>query len=180
VAVLQGLRQLGVRIAPADAEAYMQLWRWSGWLMGIDSELLPTTESEGLRIADIIAATQGLPDEDSRSLTRALLKGPPRAPKNEHERANARRMERFTTAMCRALIGDALADRLDVPRSSWRYMVPLVRRLVSSVELVRANVPFGDVPAMWAGTRYWDRVLERGLANAETMFGLPLRLASAA
>jgi hypothetical protein len=59
-------------------------------------------------------------------------------------------------------------------------MVPFVRRLVSSVELVRANVPFGDVPAVWAGTRYWDRVVEIGLAGAMAEFGLPQGLARAA
>ena len=65
-------------------------------------------------------------------------------------------------------------------RTSWRYMVPFVRRLVSSVELVRERVPFGDVPAVWAGTRYWDRVVEIGLAGAMAEFGLPQALARAA
>src|SRR6202012_6245532 len=62
VVVLEGLRQLGVRIASADAEAYMHLWRWSGWLMGIDPDLLPATEAEGRRLGDMIAATQAPPD----------------------------------------------------------------------------------------------------------------------
>jgi hypothetical protein len=82
--------------------------------------------------------------------------------------------------MCRLLIGDEIADSLAVPRSSWRYMLPLVRRLVSSVELVRANVPFGDVPAVWAGTRYWDRVVDVGLAGAAAEFALPQSLSRAA
>jgi len=51
---------------------------------------------------------------------------------------------------------------------------------VSSVELVREKVPFGDVPAVWAGTRYWDRVVEIGLAGAMAEFGLPQGLARAA
>jgi hypothetical protein len=180
IIVLQGLRQLGVRIAPVDAEAYMQLWRWSGWLMGIEPELLPATEAEGARLAELFTLTQGEPDDDSRRLTRALLHAPLLEAKTRRERANARRLVDFSAAMCRELLGDDLAGSLALPRTSWRYMVPFVRRLVSSVELVRESVPFGDVPAVWAGTRYWDRVVELGLAGAMADFALPQKLAHAA
>jgi hypothetical protein len=175
VAVLLGLRQLGMRIAPEDAEAYMQLWRWSGTVMGIDPELLPATEAEAVRLGMLVAATQGDPDEDSRRLTRALLESPLREAKTRRDRANAERVVRFSAAMCRTLVGDEIADKLGVPHTSWRYMMPFARRLVSSVELVRENVPFADVPAVWAGRRYWDRVIAVGLA---TEFGLPQRLAA--
>jgi hypothetical protein len=180
VIVLEGLRQLGVRITRDDSDAYMQLWRWSGWLMGIDLELLPPTEAEGRRLGDIITATQGPPDDDSRRLTRALLASPKAEAKNAHERTNARRLATFSAAMCRSLLGDDTADQLGVPQTTWRYAVPLARRLVSSMELVREKVPFGDVPALWAGTRYWDRVVELGLTGAAAELALPHRLSRAA
>ena len=131
----------------------------------------------GATVVEVIAATMGEPDEDSQRLTRALLDAPLRAAKTRQEMANAKRVVRFSAAMCRTLLGGELADKLAVPRTPWRYMVPFVRRLVSSVELVRENVPFGDVPAVWAGTRYWDRVVEIGLAGAMAEFGLPQALA---
>jgi hypothetical protein len=180
VVVLRGLRKLGVRVAPDDAEAYMQLWRWSGWLMGIEPELLPAGEAEALRLGELIAATQGEPDDDSRRLTRALLEAPLTIARGPRELANARRVARFSAAMCRELLGAKMADRLGVPKTSWRHLVPFVRRLVASVELVRERVPFGDVPAAWAGRRYWDRVIEEGLTQATAEFALPRRLARAA
>jgi ER-bound oxygenase mpaB/B'/Rubber oxygenase, catalytic domain len=180
VIVLEGLRQLGVRITRSDSDAYMQLWRWSGWLMGVNLELLPGTEAEGRRLGEIIAATQGAPDDDSRRLTRALLQSGKREAKSAHERTNARRLATFSAAMCRSLLGDETADQLGVSQTSWRYMLPFARRLVSSMELVRENVPFGDVPALWAGTRYWDRVVELGLAGAAADLALPQRLSHAA
>jgi ER-bound oxygenase mpaB/B'/Rubber oxygenase, catalytic domain len=180
VIVLQGLRQLGMRISPEDSEAYMHLWRWSGWLMGIDPDLLASTEAEGVRLGEVIAATQGIPDDDSRALTQALFGAGVRMAKTAREQANAERVARFSKAMCRALLGDEMADHLGIPRTSWQYMVPFVRRLVSSVEAVRERVPFGDVPAVWAGTRYWDRVVAVGLAGATAEFALPKGLARAA
>jgi hypothetical protein len=179
VAVLDGLRELGVRIGRANAEAYMHLWRWSGWLMGVDPELLPATESEGMRLGYLIHATEGPPDDDSRRLTRALLEAPLRVAKTPRERANALRAVQFGAAMCRALIPQEMADHLAVPHTPWRYVVPLVRQLVSSMERVRTHVPLCDVPAMWAGTRYWNRVVAEGLADGAT-FGLPKGLAHAA
>ena len=180
IIVLEGLRQLGMRIPWREAEAYVHLWRWSGWLIGVDPELLPATEAEGIRLAQLIGATLGEPDDDSRRLTRALLHSPLQAAKTRGELANARRLVRFSEAMCRHLMGDDLADKLSLPRTSWRYMVPFARRLVSSVELVRETVPFADVPAVWAGRRYWDRVVEVGLSGALAEFGLPQNLSRAA
>ena len=180
VIVLDGLRHLGIRIPRREAEAYVHLWRWSGWLMGIDPELLPATEAEGIRIGEVIAATMGEPDDDARRLTAALLDAPLRTARTPREQANARRLIQFSGAMCRALLGAELADKLAIPSTPWRLLVPFVRRLVSSVELVRERVPYGDVPAVWAGTRYWDRVVEVGLAGAMAEFGLPPGLARAA
>jgi len=176
--VIDGLRQFGVRVSPEDAEAYMQLWRYSGTLMGVDRDLLPTTEAEARRLGELIAATQDEPDADSRLLTRALLEASRRAAKTSSERKRAERTARFSAGLCRELIGADLADKLGVPTSAWRMVVPLIRRFVSGAELVRGAVPFAGSPALRAGTRYWDRVVEVGLANATMEFGLPQRLAA--
>jgi hypothetical protein len=178
--VLEGLRQLGMRIPTAEAEAYVQLWRWSGWLMGVDPELLPATEAEGIRLRELIVATMGEPDQDSRELTRALLDSTLRRGTTPRERANADRVMRLNAALCRDLVGADMADKLAVPNTPWRYTLPFVRRLVSSIDLLRRGVPFGDARALRAGTRYWERVVEIGLHGTIAEFGLPQSLARAA
>jgi hypothetical protein len=180
ITVLDGLRDLGVRIPPEEASAYMQLWRWSGALIGLEPELMVSTEAEARAYVDLISATQGAPDDDSRSLMKALLDAPLRLAKTRGEMANAKRLRRFSAAVSRELIGDARADDLAVPRSTWRFSLPVLRRVVATVERVRENVPFGDVPMVWVGTRYWDRVIEVGLAGAMAEFGLPQSLMRAA
>jgi hypothetical protein len=176
VVVMEGLRQLGAHIAQADADAYVQLWRWSGWLMGIELDLLPATESEGRRLGEIIASTQGPPDDDSRRLARALIEGPLRDATTPDGKASAERMVRFSRAMCRSLLGDLTADQMGVAPTSWRYLVPLTRPLVSGMELLREKVPFGNGSALRAGTRYWDRVVDLGLTGAVAEFALPREL----
>jgi hypothetical protein len=154
VAVLEGLRHLGMTITAEEAEAYMHLWRWSGWLVGVDPELLPATEREGARLGALIRATQGPPDDDSRALTRALLFSAPRG-------AGLRREGRVpvvSAALCRTLIGDDLADALAVPRTPWQRAVPAVRRLVSALDFATKAVPGGPDFALDRGRRYWERV----------------------
>lgn len=166
VAVLEGLRRLGMVITADEAEAYMHLWRWSGWLVGVDPELLPATESEGARLGAIIRATEGPPDDDSRALTRALLSsGRRRSDSRGGARADGQGdaqadppVPAVSAALCRSLVGDDLADALDVPRTPWQRAVPVARRLVSAVEFATRAVPGGPDFALERGRRYWDGV----------------------
>lgn len=81
--------------------------------------------------------------------------------------------------VCRELLGDELADKLGVQRSALRYALPVLRRLVRSVEHVRHRVSLAERSAVAAGTRYWDRVVEIGLQGATAEFGLPSHLVAA-
>ena len=174
--VIDGLRQLGVRISPDESEDYLHLWRWSGWLMGIDPELLAATEREARQLADLMSATQAPPDDDSRALTRALLDSPRTAAKTDRDRRIADRSLHFSAAVCRLLVGDSIADQLAVARSPLSYAAPIVRRLLSTADRVRQSVPSAQASARRAGRRYWDRLAEVGMANATSEFVLPERL----
>ena len=110
--LIEGVKKLGMRIRHEDADAYMQLWRYAGLLMGVDPEILPTGVTEGKRLAELVQATMGPPDEDARALTRSLLRSPLAAARNERERKNLERRVEFAKSLCRELVGDDLADRL--------------------------------------------------------------------
>jgi hypothetical protein len=178
--VLRGLRQLGCSIPADEAERYLGLWRYVGHVIGVESELLSATEPEAQALADLIAATEGPPDEDSRELVRALMEVPLGLAKTNEERSRAERQVGLSYGLCRALIGDALADGLQLPRDGWRHAVPALRLVLSRAESVRRHVPLGlgDRLAHAAGKRYWDLVLERGMVMAYAEFGLPDRLAA--
>ena len=135
IVLIDGLRKLGVHVPWEDGDRYMQLWRYSGWLSGVETDLLPASETEAMRYADLIQATLGEPDEDSRRLTRALLDSPLEGAKTRADRRNGERRRVFGTALCRELVGDELADKLGVAKSSWRLMVPFMKRFVSGVGL---------------------------------------------
>ena len=180
VAMMDGLRKLGVRIDTDEGERYMHLWRWVGHVIGVDPQLLPASEPDATRLADLIAATMGPPDQDSRDLTKALFDAAFEGAVTPKQKRDAARRVLFGTTLCRELVGDELADALHVPRNSVRFALPMVRRLVGGVERFTRAVPFAERGALAAGSHYWDRVVQIGLQGATYEFGLPSALGSLA
>ena len=146
--------------------------------MGVAPEILPAGEAEGRRLADLIRATTAPADADGRALTRTLIETPLSLARSPRERAMLERRVEFSKAVCRELLGDELADQLGVERTRWRLTVPLLKRVIGAAETLRDRVPGVDRTALTTGTRYWDRVVEVGLAGATAEFKLPDRLAA--
>jgi hypothetical protein len=72
--VLHGLRLMGAEIAQTDADAYMVAWREIAPLLGIDKALVPSTEAEGVSLANQIGNRQIRSTQEGRELTEELLK----------------------------------------------------------------------------------------------------------
>ena len=176
VSIVDGLRKLGMRVTPDEAEAYIHLWRWAGRTIGVHPDVLPTSEAEAMRLADLIALTMGEPDQDSRDLTRALFESAYEGRRSRQSVREAERSVMIGRLICRELIGDELADKLDVPRQPIRYAMPVMRHFVTALERVTRAVPFGEQGAAAMGMYYWDRVVELGLQGATYEFPLPKSL----
>lgn len=69
---LISLRALGVPVTKAEGEAVMHLWRYIGWLMGVEEPWLARTEAEGRRSFYHAMLLSPGPDQNSRLLARAL------------------------------------------------------------------------------------------------------------
>jgi hypothetical protein len=177
VVVLDGLRLLGLDVSPAEAEHYTQLWRYVGRVIGCDPELTPGSEIEARQLGDLISATQGPPDDDSRALTYALLHAGLSVAKTAKERRRGRFERELGQGLVRGLLGDATGDALGVPVTRWRHTVSVLRGINVAAERVRQRVPAAHRAAIEGGHRYWDRVVEIGLAGATAEFRPPERLA---
>lgn len=183
VVALSGLTRLGFHFSRNEREGFMQLWRYSAYLSGIESDLLCATEAEGLRLWDLIQTTQGEPDEDSRGLARALMESGIDSATfgGTAGRQEGRRewLIRFCYGLSRSLIGKKPADGLHYPRSHWRFAaVPLLRAVVLPVELLQRAIPGGKTWGISSGTRVLRRVVETGLAGKPAEFRMPKGLAA--
>jgi len=68
-----GMQLLGVRYTDRERADIHHLWRYAGWLMGVDEQLLPATEDDSWRLLWLLATSEFTPDDDSRRLAAALL-----------------------------------------------------------------------------------------------------------
>ncbi|WP_121255136.1 oxygenase MpaB family protein [Nocardioides ferulae] len=110
-------RLLGVRVSRRDGAAVMHLWSYVGWLMGVDEEWLPRTEREGRRLLYHFLSHDPPPDDNSRTLARALIDMSDLAPVGRWRRRYER--ERALSAGT-FLLGPAAMRDLGLPlRPPW-------------------------------------------------------------
>jgi hypothetical protein len=177
IAPLEALTRLGFDFSDEERESVMQLWRWSGYLMGIEPDLLCVTEFEARRALELSLMTREAPDEDSRRLTDALMNAVPGffvGP--ESDRSKVAWMVDACYAISRVLIGDEISDGLHYPRNPWRFVLPVLRRMVAQTELLRRYTPRGRELVMDAATEILERLKATGFGGAAADFDLPPRL----
>jgi hypothetical protein len=175
--VLDGFQKLGFRYEPDEGEALIHLWAYVSHVMGVEPRLLCRTVAEATRFADMVAATQGPPDDDSRALVKALLESNIHAARTDEGRARALKMLPVSYGLCRGLLGDELADSLAIPKNRYRFVVPAARAVISAGKRVFDRVPFGERLSLALGNRYWDDAVARGLRGVPAGFEPPAAIA---
>ncbi len=73
---LMGSRLFGVFFSKKESKAFMHLWRYIGWLLGMDEHWLAITEGDGLRKLYHTFMTHRLPDEKVTMMGKALRNEP--------------------------------------------------------------------------------------------------------
>jgi hypothetical protein len=172
---LDGLRLLGLRVGPEEADDYIHLWKFAGWILGVETDLLPDREHDAREVAECIYLTQGIPDADSRALTAALLHSPVQVAGTPLQRRLAAARVRLSHGLCRHLIGNDLADALGVPQAD-AFSVPLLVDLLAGLDRVRQAYPSAEAAAERFGRRYWQFVIDVGLGGGSATFAMPDRL----
>lgn len=74
--MLTGMRALGIPVTRHESRAVMHLWKYAGWLMGVDEKWLVDRERDGLVRLYHTFLTQSRADWTSRELGAALAREP--------------------------------------------------------------------------------------------------------
>src|SRR5579872_2900855 len=176
VGVLDGLTRLGYRFEAVEREALVHLWRYAGYLLGVDNELLIADEFEGHRLLDLMFAFEPQPDDDSRALVDALMQTSYTYVRNF--KAGQWCSVNLCYGISRALIGDEQAAALRYPQTFWKWLVPAVRPGTWLVETARKFSTRVQALATVAGPKAFRHLLsERGLKGRTGEFAIPRRIA---
>ena len=176
---VEGLRIFGFIVSEAEAQAWIELWRYVGWVMGTELELLPRDYAEASQLRELIEQTQGPPDADSRALAAALLAGP-RIPDDAGGGARAliRARAGLSHGVCRMLMGDAVADGLGVePAPLAAQLLPVIPAVIGGFERLRVLTPVLAESQRELGRRYWTWAERVSLAGKPARYGRPSGLA---
>lgn len=172
-----GVRKLGLETDSEEAESFMHLWRYGGHLMGVDPEILPTSEFEAWGLANLIRATQGPPDEDSRTLTAALFNAALQNAKTPEEIRLGTFRREMGRGFCRQLLGADLANQLGIPRTPAEGAYFVFRAAAQAGEAARKRSPELHRRMVASGANYWERVVKDGLGTMPADFKPPTKLA---
>lgn len=170
--VLLGVRLLGVPVTPEESRAVMHLWKYVGWLLGVDDDWLVDTERERHRLNYHLLRAQGDVTPAGGELARAIVEVQrerhfARWPRTSQVLARERLLSMLTV-----FLGTTSMRELGLPlRPPWAHPVVLGANAVRYRMLGRT--PSGRRRLDAWGTRTRHRILASYYGPDDT--GQPLR-----
>lgn len=176
IGVLDALSRIGHRFQTREREALVHLWRYAGYLLGVDEGLLVADEQASRRLLDLVFAFEPAPDDDSRALVDALMQ-------TSYDYVRGFRLGRvcgvnLCYGMSRAMIGRRRAAALGYPATLWRWLIPAIRPATLLLETARLFSTRVQALAIVAGPKAFRHLLsDRGLKGRAGEFPIPRRIA---
>lgn len=114
----EGMARLGVQLTRAEAVDQLGMWRFLGARLGVDPALIPATPEDEVACFAALQADLCRPSPEGRALAAALLRGIAMRPPYLLP-------EGALVALARDLLGEKLADILDLPpQPRWARFPP--------------------------------------------------------
>ena len=124
--VIRGLRKLGMSVSYTDQQSFLHLWNVIGFLLGLDEDLLPPDGKGANALELAIRQRHFKPSEQGRELTKALAVYVNSVTPDNISSKDALQLMRY-------LLGDEVADILDLPPASKPLYLPLILKITSKL-----------------------------------------------
>ncbi|MEU7813259.1 oxygenase MpaB family protein [Pseudonocardia sp. NPDC049154] len=172
--VLLGVRALGRLVSRAESRAVMHLWKYVGWLIGVDEDWLFDTEREQNVFNRHVLLAQGGPTPAGAALAAALVDGTLTGHEGRFATLRGRYERARTLSMLRWFLGRESLHDLALPvTAAWAVPPIVVANLVESALVARVRP--GRRWLERTGDRVAQRESRRRFAGAEARIGpLPL------
>ena len=114
--LLKHMKRLGAVYNDEEAKSFMDVWRYTGYLMGIPDTILFRNEKEALKLYDVgLMCEPDAPDESIMMANALVQSAPLVAGATDPETRRELAKQVFTIA--RALLGNELSDKLMFPKN---------------------------------------------------------------
>lgn len=154
VVQLLGLRMTGMLVSRADADAVMHLWRYIGWLMGVEDALMCDDEATGRVLLYRNVIGQAPADHTSAQLAQALMDEPLSRPYPWAQALRGHIDRERHLSLVSWFVGAQGMRNLGLPqRAPWYPLMLLAPTAAGSLAL-RA-LPFLEAP--WRAASRWQQ-----------------------
>ncbi len=167
IVFLLGLRSMGFHFSKQEAEAVLHFWRYVGHLLGINAELLPTTEQEGRRLLYLATRTQPGSDADSKQLAAALRDQP--LTQNKWNWVGRLKIQ-IHSGFSRFFLDKQAADDLELANNVWRIWPVFIIPAIFVIERLRVLIPGATRLASSFGGWWQSSGVDKHLAGKQAEF----------
>ncbi len=142
--LLELAQKLGAALKDKDdREAFMAVWSYDAWIMGVPDPLLFHSQADGLRLFTLGNLCEPPPDEDAIALANCIVNSAPVVIGVTEPKARAD-FARYAYRIARELVGDARAERLHFPPKNPIPILPWLRMQASLKRCVGRFLPGVD------------------------------------
>lgn len=131
--VIRDLRQLGVVVSDEEAEDFLYFWRVVGEMMGVTPDAIPRSMEEAAELTAAIARRHHGPSPEGVQMTQALLQ-------MHADLIPGELFDGIVPALIRHLVGDQIADWMEVPESRWEAVLEHKRLVGGWFDAVQRNL----------------------------------------
>ena len=124
--LLEYALRVGGRFTKEEKESVLDVWRYSGYLMGIPETILYTTGAEAKKIYEIGFMCEPPPDADSIAVANGLIRAIPSVAEVT-DPSEVKNVTNLAYRLSRAFIGNRLADQFEYPKTPVVGMLFLFR-----------------------------------------------------
>ncbi|HEY0069495.1 MAG TPA: oxygenase MpaB family protein [Chloroflexia bacterium] len=126
-AVIDGMQRLGIHVTQEEADDYYYIWRVTGIMIGIREETIPETLADSQELFELLRHRHLGRSKEGVELTHSLIS-------MYQDVVPGKLMDGAIPALIRFVVGDEVADVVDVPRSGWDRTVKLLPKVVEAFE----------------------------------------------
>ena len=138
--LLKHVQSLGGVSTERERRSFLQVWRYSGFLMGIPESILFKEEAEALKLFEVGYAYEPPVSLESIAMSHSLINSAPLFV-GCTERAARRKKAKYVYHISRSLIGNTLADQLRYPPASTFGVLPWFRLAIRYHRVMAKWVP---------------------------------------
>lgn len=167
VAYLDAMRRMGFEYTTEEADALVALWKYAGYLNGVEPSRMFQSEARARRFAAATMSTQGFPDADSRALMQTLTTVRGILPRfngklSPFNTLIDRMLVPTTERVLRLFLGHAYADLVDLPKRNSRLVATFLRSTAQSYNRAIKRDP---ERAVRLGRATWNEFVEHSASD---------------